>query len=260
EFPEPLAAPKAPADEFEPLEQVLDLPTLTLDESQMKGLRKVAKDVDASLNDLFIREMILAAHAWNAQHAPESAKGRFRVVVPMNMRAPGDELLPACNVVGMAFIDRYPSLHKTPQTLLSTIRRGMNLYKKTRLGMSWSHTLAIVGWIPGLVEKLALTHRAAQTTVVSNMGKVFDQIPLPRREGKIAVGDMTLEVVESAPPVRPYLRAVLSIVSYGKKAALSFNYDRTAWTPEVAQEFLGVFSKQIEATLEGSREHVALMR
>ena len=70
------------------------------------------------------------------------------------------------------------------------------------------------------------------------MGRVFTGTNLPRVAGKLQVGDLLLDQVESAPPVRERTPAAVSVVSYAGQMTLVLHYDRSYFTPAAAGDLL----------------------
>jgi hypothetical protein len=90
--------------------------------------------------------------------------------------------------------------------------------------------------------------RCYATSVLSNVGRVFAATGLHRQNGKIRTGELVLESVESAPPVRPQTPSSFTLLSYAGTLTLVMNYDRYFWTPQAAHDFMSCHVRQLEQT------------
>jgi hypothetical protein len=249
-------SPQVPALDDEQRRQVLNMPAHTFTAGETKKLLQIARTHGATLTDLLLREMFLAMHAWNAQWDPESSQELLRIMVPANLRGPGDELMPATNVVGMAMVDRRPGRWTNMDRLLKLIKLRMAFLKRFRLSMSFTRATALFGAIPGGMEFLTKADRCYATSVLSNMGRPLSTARLPKNEGKLVAGGLVLEGAESAPPVRPYTATAWTCLSYNGRLTIVMNYDREHLTAEAAQAHLACHVRQIEKTLAQASDAV----
>src|SRR5262249_28089159 len=92
--------------------------------------------------------------------------------------------------------------------------------------------------------------RCYATSCLSNLGRVLVEAPLPRRDGKLVAGNLVLEGIESAPPVRPHSHTSLTCLFYRGCLTLVQNYDRHHFTPDGAQALMDVTVQQLRETIE----------
>ncbi len=225
---------------------LLDLPAKTLSKTQLGRMKDAGKQDGATLNDLLIRDLCLAVHKWNVSKQACKRWKPIRVMIPTSLRVEGDELMPAANVVAMVFVDRRPTWYPDSRWLLRSIAWELKFIKSLRLGLAFIRGTAIGSQIPGGLRFLTRTGRSYATCVISNMGRVLSDTPLKYEQGKLTAGEMQLEGVESAPPIRPRTKAALSIVSYAGRMTLILNYDRHAFTRATAEELFKTIVRQIE--------------
>jgi hypothetical protein len=183
-------------------------------------------------------------HEWNSRHDEKSRRRGVRITIPVNLRSSEDDAMPAANVVAMVFIHRGPRWCRDPRRLLISIKARLQFFQRWRLGLAFVRSCAIIGALPGGMAFLTRANRCYTTSVLSNMGRVFAHARLPRREGKIVTGDLTLDAVESAPPVRPYSSASLTCLTYAGKWTLVMNYDRRHFTAKDAKALLATIVRQ----------------
>lgn len=246
--PVDLATPRLPEPTSDELLTLSDYPAHSLDATESRQLRDAAKAEGATFNDLLLRDMLLAFQTWNIRHEPRLARRSLRIMVPTNLRGPGDEELPACNVVAMAFVDRRVAWFRSPRWLLWTIKAEMGIIKTFRLSLAFVRCIALARKIPGMMRQLTTGKRCRATSVLSNLGRLYDEVQLPRHEGKIVTGELTLETIESAPPVRPKTSTSFSTLSYAGRLTLIMNYDRRHFSAPAARELLQTIVAQLQLT------------
>lgn len=246
--PAALATRQTPHETDDERLRLLDYPTYTFAHDESRQLLDAAKTANATMNDLLLRDHLLAMHRWNVEHDAKLRRRSLRIMVPIDLRVPGDEALSCCDVVTMVYIDRFPAICRDHDFMLWLIRLETAFLKRFKLGLSFIRGLSLYGLIPGGYEFLSRANRCYATAVLSNLGILFRGAPLPRREGKLVAGDLTLERVESAPPVRPYTAAGITTLSYGGQLTIVFNYDRHHFVPSEAQQMLDCIVEQLRQT------------
>lgn len=254
--PTPIASPHQPAEDDSHRKQLPNYPAYAFDEAESKHLRELARSLKCTLNDLLLRDIILGLDAWNLRHDPRARGELIRIMLPMNLRSPEDETLPAANVVAMVPVDRKMNWYRNRRLLLATLRLETTLFKVLGLAVSFIRCCKIVGAIPGGMEFLASAGRCYATSVFSNMGRLFADARLPTRDSRLIVGEMVLERVESAPPVRPFVSASMSALSYAGKLMLVMSYDRQRLMEEDAGALLLEIVEQVRQTLRRGQETV----
>ncbi len=251
--PAPLAAPDSPDSEKEDLGVVPDFVTHSFDDEQLRGLIAAARRCRATLTDLFVRDVFLAMDDWNRRHGATRWNRCLRIMVPSDLRGPDDELMPACNVVGMYNLDRFMWMFPGPRSLMTTIRLEMKVLKYFRFGISFVRAAQIVTRWKWWASIMRRPNRCFTTTVVSNVGRLFTSAPLPRHDGKLVCGDMVLEETECAPPVRPLTVAGFALLTYAGECKLMMNYDRRRLTRADAEDFMETVVARLHANLEAVR-------
>lgn len=221
---------------------------------QLAGLRTAARNQGATLNDLLIRDLFLALGEWTAQHEPTSCRRPLRIMVPVSLRSTADLEMPAVNIVSMVNLDRRPTKFRNPRALLRGISLEMWAIKRWKLGLTLVHLTSLVRKVSGSLNSLLPDSRCLATCMFSNLGPVLAGSTLPRDEGRIVAGNVRLDRLESAAPLRPHTRASFVVVTYGHEISLMMNYDAQTFSREHAQEFLRQFVARIELSLDERRE------
>jgi hypothetical protein len=247
--PAPLSSPKTPATTEPPARRLLDFPVHTFDDEQVVRLRAGSRAAGATLNEFMLTNLFLALQQWNSKHDSAAAERKLRIMVPVNLRGQDDAAMPAANAVGMVPVDRRVWRYSDPERLLKTIRLGMTIVKRLRLGIIWIRALNVLSRLPGAMQFVLRRDRTHATCVWSNSGKVFAGVRSPRRDGKIVAGDLTLETVSSAPPVRPGASASFTVLGYAGKLTLVMNYDRTYFTANTAEALMNTVVDRVEKSI-----------
>jgi len=251
--PASLATAEVPqVDEASRLE-LLDYPTHSFTEQETRQLRDAARRHRATLNDLLLRDLLLVSYRWN-RRLGVARRRSLRVAMPIDLRGPGDDLLPATNAVAMVFLDRIVGWYFGPRHLLWSIKWETSFIKRFRLGLSFIRICKFVSKIPGGLQRLTRADRCYTSAVMSNMGRPLTEAPLPRCEGKLHCGEMILDAIESAPPVRPDTAAGLTAVTYADRLTVVMNYDRFHFTPQAAADFLDTLIRQMKQTAASSAQ------
>jgi hypothetical protein len=226
-----------------------ELLTWRFEKAQLDNLLAAAKENGATLNDLVIRDFFMALWAWNNRHG--SGRGRFmRILVPFNLRGPEHGRLPAANVMGLINIDRRLKqlARLNPGALLDGIRSETRLLKKTRLPAAFTHAMAVGEVVIGGLERIFRTERCLTTAVLSNLGRIFADTPLPRDGGKLRAGGLVVEAVDTAPPVRTGSGISCTLYTYAGQMSLTLLYDRCCFTSAAAAQLLERLAAQIART------------
>lgn len=249
--PATLAVPKLPEPGgLEELELVPEFVTLSFDEKQLKGLITAARQSRGTLTDLFLRDIFLAMDDWNRRHGGTTWNRCLRIMVPSDLRGADDQHMPACNVIGMYNLDRFMWMFRNPRLLMTSVRLEMKILKFFRFGIAFVRAAAILTRWKWWTSVMRRPNRCFTTTVVSNVGRLFLSAPLPRREGKLVCGNMVLDEIQCAPPIRPLTFAGFALSTYAGRCTLMMNYDRRRWTRATAEDFMEVVSGRLHANLQ----------
>lgn len=237
------ASSPAPPCDAETWRTHVRMPAITFGTAALAHWRETARAARATLNDLLLCEIFHVLQEWNVQHGAPSKP--IRVTLPMNLRVAGQERMPAANVVGMTFIDRNARRFRRPGALLKSIGWEMRLQKAGRFPLT-SVRFCQFPWCLRIVTRPG---RPAGTAVLSNMGRVFADSPLVQSDGKLRSGELTVERVESAPPVMPQIDLSFSALSYAGGLSLILNYDRRRFAPADADALLQALVDRLRALL-----------
>lgn len=246
-------APLADAPELEPLDADVDeirrrpdLLTTALSVDETRRCIARAKRLGITVNDL-----ALSAFVWSLDEIRrkrgENLGGRTRIATPINLRNQNHFASPACNVVTMTFVDFGRSARRNPRRLLKATRRKMNVVKQRDQKHFLDLVLKTGDFLARLVGgDLSLFLRSNQcraTATFSNIGRACLDVPLDRdANGRIRVGDLTLDAIENAPPIRNRSPISVAALTYGERLTFGFRFDPRYLTDDEARAFLDRFA------------------
>ena len=195
------------------------LDPLRLERGTVMALRGAARAQEVSLNDLLLRDLLLAL---GATLPPVSAP--LRVMVPADLRDERHTHMPAANTVSIEAVERGRAELGDPAALLASVRRQTRGWREGDAG-SLVRALPTALAVPGLLPAGLRRDYAYATLVCSNVGTVFPALPLPQRDGRWCVGEAELREVWGAPPVRRSTPAALGVISYAGELFLCLGHD-----------------------------------
>jgi hypothetical protein len=214
--------------------------TRQLDEAQTAGLLATARTLGVTLNDLLARELFLCLARWQQRYG-HGRQGWLRLCVPMSLRTAAQDRLPAANSVGMLFLDRRPRDAAAPEQLLASIHKEMQLLKRMQLGWTFVLSLGLCQWLPGGLQRRCRNPRCMSTAVFSNLGVLFAHCPLADAQGRVRLGELTLEHMDLLTPWRPLTCATFTAWSYAKRLSFTLHYDPRVLAADEAGELLDHF-------------------
>jgi len=231
--------PKKPVDTQKPSADYPAILFRTFTESETQNIRQRVRALGITLNDWLLCAAFFAMNNWREQHVAGEKKGHLRLAVPTNLRTSEDALMPAANIVSMVFLDRKPKDIQRSESFYQGVHREMDHIKRCHLGWAFIHGLAVYRRLFGNVRKMVHGDRCWSTATVSNLGRLFADVPLPQRDGHIRVDDsLELIGVEACPPVRAWTPLGISAMTYADQMVINLHYDPHVLTRGDAQSIL----------------------
>ena len=235
--PEPLASASIESP------QPKILPTLynTFSEETTLAIVEKAKFLNATVNDLLVRDFFLELDLWNRVH---DQRRLLRIAIPVNLRQAQHQHMPAANIVSLVFLDRSEGELDNSDTLLDSIVRETTRIKQNQLALTMPRLARTLGAIPHGIQRLTGSPNCSTcrtTAVLSNLGKIS---PPNEIEG----GYPQLKAIELYPPMRPETHISVGICTFAAKLTVSVNFNRQAFTHDMAQKLLDSFVKRIQST------------
>lgn len=246
--PRELCLPEFTGPEEDQLRTVVDMPAEKLGKDEVSRLARAAKAQGVSLNDLLMRDTMVALKNWNERVTGEPFRGRLGLVVPFNLRSAEDDQQTVTNIVGMAPINVSAKQIANPAGLLGFIAVVMRYYKRFQLAIEFMAVITVIERLFGSLNTFVGPNHCSATATFSNVGRVFSDSPLPRVDDRLQVGNLTLQTVESAPPIRPHTWVSFTTLSYLGELTVIANYDRLALSQQTAHEIVKCVVEQLRAS------------
>ena len=240
----------APAEDF-------GLHIVRLSREETRGLRKVARQNQASLGELLMREILLTSGDWCQASEQNSSPtdAAISIQLPVSLRGPNDDRLPACNVIGNIFIERTPEELASSDNLLHSVRDEMSFVHQSQAGWIFLQSLGILRRIPGVVAMMerSMSSRCMATVILSHMGNLLNSIGgrLPKRDGRIAIGNLLIEDICGIAPFRPGTNVVLSTLILQGQLLIGMRCDRSVFSLTDEQRLLDSFMQRLRDTAGG---------
>ena len=164
-----------------------------------------------TVNDLLLCDLFQTLREWNIEQSSQH-DGWLRIGVPVKLSTGHDDRMSATNGVSFTFLTRNASqCAGDPQTLLAGIHAETEVYTRSRRAMMFLAGLRVMQSIPGAMPLWLGANRCMATAVLSNLGdmsRLFGA-KFPCRDGRAVSGDLILEDVFGAPPIRPHTHAAV---------------------------------------------------
>ena len=172
------------------------------------------------------------------------------MLVPVNMRTADDCAMPAANVMSTVFLDRNGAqLRGDATTLLQTVHDEMALIKRNDLGLIYLLSLRVSGIFPGVMERAVHKQKFCSTAILTNILRPLDNLPLPRCDGRLQVGDVCLDDFEFFAPVRPLTCVSFGISTYAGRLHVGLQADSRFLSASEINELQACYIEQLSRSL-----------
>lgn len=238
--------PQKPSDTSKPSSDYPAILYRDLTVIETQNVREQAKQLGITINDLFLCTAFFAMQHWRTQHVTDGNRGHLRVAVPTNLRTSADTRMPAANIVSMVFLDRKLKKIQRTKSFYQEVHEEMQHIKRCDLGWAFIHGLTLYRCVFGSFRKMTRKDRCWTTATVSNLGRLFADVPLPIREGCVQIDDsLALIGVESSPPVRSWTAMGICAMTYAERMTINFHYDSGVLTRSDAQSILDDITNEV---------------
>jgi len=221
-----------------------------LEADEVRKLSATTAAFQATVNDWLIRDFFVAVDDFRARHQAIAAHEWIRFSIPMNLRRGSDNQIPAANVVSMVFLDRTPRQIADSSGLLRSIHAEMDLIRRRQLGLIFVLSLSILRALPGGLASRVNKGRCEATCVLTNMGRVMADSPLPRYNEKIVAGNLVLDGMDFFAPIRVGTAVSVALVFYAGELQVCMQYDSHHITEAQADDLLATYLRKIRASLD----------
>lgn len=241
--PKPVAVPKPRAGAGPP--SFPGIASHFFDDEQSRAIRGRVAAQAGTINDAALTALLRTLRDWDQEQGGSDRGGRYRVLVPVDLRTRGDEFLPAANRMTFSFVVRNAREGRDPAQLLASIRDETQYVKSYGVGLDFLHALGLLharDWM----HRIAGTRRCLATAVLTNMGDPTRRFQrFPRREGRCEIGDVILESITGSPPIRPLTRCAFGIGVYAGRIVLNARCDARHFFAGDAERLVTMFAERL---------------
>jgi|GEM_PF-3153642 hypothetical protein len=219
--------------------------THRFDRDEVKRFRDRIRGVRINLNDVAIALLLNTIARWNRAHGETGADRLYRILVPVDLREQGDELMPAANRLSFVFITRPTSLCLDFPQLLTTIRAEMDYIDEHGSKYNLLNALPIVQTVPGLIPIGAKIPLCLATAVLANVGDTVRRLRFrfPEEDGRPLIGNLQYVRAGGASPLRPKTGLAITLTISLGELAIQSQFDPQVFSQQDAEDFLKLFSE-----------------
>ena len=207
-----------------------------------------------TVNDLLIRDLFCTIRSWHKSVGSSKLRRWLRITIPTSLRSRRDLKMPATNILGYAMLSRREGECDTSAPFLDGISCDVRAVRKWGLGALFLEAVRVVDLIPGGLYVASRLSRSFSTIVLSNLGdptRRFRAV-FPRDDHqRLVAGNLALESITMAPPVRPGTRIAIAITTYRGAINCGAQYDHSRMATDEAKKFLNLYIRRVARSSQG---------
>lgn len=215
------------------------------DKDEHRELRLKAQERGQTLNDRLLESLMITMLTWNEQHGGDVEKDDFCVLMPLDIRTAEQANLSAANVVTSSFIRRSAQQIRDREDLKSSLLRETMQLKHSRHESDFMKQLisAPAGW--NEAAQLYNKENCHTSTIFSNAGDPTKRFlnRFPREGDRFQCGNLLLEEMNGASPLRNMTRAAFNSFTYRRKLKIGIRCDPQYFTNDDGKALLDHFVK-----------------
>lgn len=215
------------------------------EKNEYRDLRLKAQENGQNVNDLLLESLLTALCTWNEMQGVDVSQKDFCILMPLDLRDADQPVFSATNVVTSSFIRRSADEIKNRAELSRSLREEVVKVKHSRHSSEFSRLLlqSPVDWNDAV--KSYENDKCLSTAVFSNAGDPTKRllVELPRQRGVVKCGNLVLEDLGGASPIRQHSRLVVNVFTYRRRLKICMRFDPLAFSPESGRAFQAHFVK-----------------
>lgn len=221
------------------------LATRTFDEAESSALRAAVGGGRGTLNDACIAALLRTLRAWDREHGVSDGRQRHRILMPHDLRIAGDERLPAANVMSFGFITREVA-ESDGADILPGVRDETQMVRQGRYALDFVQAMEEIDRT-GRLETTVRKQRCLATAVLTNLSDPTRRFRhrFPRRQGKCVAGNLVLEAINAAGPLRSLTRVGVCVSVYCGRIVIDLRCDPRHYTAEDSARLLALFECEL---------------
>ncbi len=217
--------------------------TAQFSREETKQLIAHARASGVTPNEVALALLFQTLAAWNCRHGAARADERLRILMPTDLRSRGDRPLPAANRVGFGFLTRRVGDRGSWQRLLAGVQAETQRIQRARLDVDFLRGLELALRVPKLVPAVSKLSGCMATAVLTNLGDPSRRLArqFPAREGLPVIGNLMLQAIQGAPPLRRGTRAGFGLCFFASRLAITAQCDSAFFDRAGAEALLGEY-------------------
>jgi hypothetical protein len=222
-----------------------------LDTAESARLHETAAGQGATVNDLLVRDLFLCLQTWIAGQATGLPNRWIRIAVPVNLRTGEGDCASAANQVSYNLLTRDRHRCDESDELLEGIRLENHPFLRRRRALMFLRGIRCLSGIPGALPQYLGGKRCLATAVLSNLGDIDRSFGarFSSPAGKFVAGNLVLDSIVCAPPVRDKTRAAFMVHKYAERYKICLHYDSRIFAPGDARRLLAQYVEGLKRTL-----------
>lgn len=223
-------------------------------------LKDLAARKSVTPNDLLLLAMFRTIREWNRIQDAVSGRTLLRIGIPVTLRTPRHDLMPAANVLSYLFVDQAERPDDDDEALQS-IHRRTELIMNGATAAAFTTGIGIGLGVPGLVPATLRLSPCFASVILANVGDVKRQFraTFPLKKGKIIAGNIQLEALVGAAPVRRNTRVAVSLGVYAGTLFVNIHCDPKCFAHHEAEVLADLFADNIRAMAMGTLDWTAFV-
>jgi hypothetical protein len=218
----------------------------SLSREESEAIRTSTLGTGAVLNDLLIAALFGALHEWTQTSGGRSGRRPIRIMMPTDLRDGESLALPAACLTSYSFLTRDQAACRDTATLLNGVALETTEIVNRRHGLQFSDSVA-VGFTARSMGMVVGAPICLASAVLSNIGDPTRRFSawLPRRDGRLVVGNLLLDDITGVPPLRPKTRATFSVFAYRRRLTISLRCDPAHFSDQDTVRLLEIYARHL---------------
>lgn len=217
----------------------------TFEKDEYRDLRLQAQSNGQNVNDLLLQSLLVSLCSWNEKQGVDVNQEDFCILMPLDLRDTDQPTFSATNVVTSSFIRRSADQIKDREQLSKSLREEVVRIKHQRHQSEFTRLLlqAPVDWSDAL--KSYENENCLSTAIFSNAGDPTRRflVELPRKKGVVQCGNLVLDDLSGASPVRKLTRVAVNVFTYRRRLKICMRFDSKCFSEAQGREFQEHFIK-----------------
>jgi hypothetical protein len=216
------------------------------------GLKAQAAARAVSVNDLVVLETFRTIRDWNRICGRNDNREWYRIGVPVSLRTPLEDELPSANVLSFMFLTRRARHCDDEAALLRYVHSETETVTSSHDRLIFTNTVRHLLKVPGLLAGMLRVPVCQATAIVSNVGDVRRQLraKFPMKQGRCVAGNIRLEAVLGASPIRNKTRIAVSLGNYAGMLFVNMQCDPRVFSLAEAERLADMLAGRIRARAE----------